>query len=114
MTAWPHRLDLIAQLYYRPNSPLSQYMFREILTTCDRKLIVIVLYPVGTSRKPLMRKNTLETREVKHQAYLLHLWREEQDDVWRASVKTTTGEKEVAFASLDELFVYLLRRTEAN
>lgn len=61
-----------------------------------------------------MRKNTLETREVKHQAYLLHLWREEQDDVWRASVKTTTGEKEVAFASLDELFVYLLRRTEAN
>lgn len=59
-----------------------------------------------------MRKNNLEAGHTPHQAYLLHLWREPQDDVWRASVKTTAGRKEIAFASLDELFVFLLRQTE--
>lgn len=61
-----------------------------------------------------MRKNNLEAGHTPHQAYLLHLWREPQDHVWRASVKTTAGQKEIAFASLDELFVYLLRQTEAQ
>lgn len=59
-----------------------------------------------------MKKSILEAGQAPHQAYLLHLWREPQDGAWRASVKTTTGEKEIAFASMDELFVYLLRQTE--
>jgi hypothetical protein len=48
-----------------------------------------------------------------HQASLLRLWREPHDQVWRASLKTTADDQEVAFANLDELFVYLLRQTEA-
>ncbi|MCL4806038.1 MAG: hypothetical protein KJ046_17220 [Anaerolineae bacterium] len=61
-----------------------------------------------------MKRKDLEQGQAMHQAYLLHIWREPQDLVWRASVRTTAGEKEIAFADLDELFVYLLRRTEES
>lgn len=51
-------------------------------------------------------------QQATHRAYLVRLWREPHDQVWRASLKTTAGDQEMAFASLDELFVYLLRQTE--
>jgi hypothetical protein len=51
-------------------------------------------------------------RRAMQQAYLLRLWREPHDQVWRASLKTTADDQEIAFANLDELFVYLLRWTE--
>ena len=52
-------------------------------------------------------------RQATNQIYLLRLWREPQDGIWRASLKTTADDQEIAFANLDELFVYLLRQTEA-
>jgi hypothetical protein len=55
----------------------------------------------------------LESRHSRVQAYLLRLWHEPQDQIWRASLKTTAGDQELAFPNLDELFVYLLRQTEA-
>ena len=55
----------------------------------------------------------MEERRALGQVYLLRLWREPQDQIWRASLKTTTDDQELAFANLDELFVYLLRWTEA-
>jgi hypothetical protein len=61
-----------------------------------------------------MRKNSLEERRSQYQAYLLSLWCEPQDQVWRASLKTTADDQEIPFANLDELFVYLLRWTEAK
>jgi hypothetical protein len=79
----------------------------------DRKLIVVARYATGQARKDV-RKLKLEEWQPVHHAYLLRLWQEPQDHFWRASLKTTAGEKEIAFASLDELFVYLLRQTEAN
>lgn len=61
-----------------------------------------------------MRRNTLEEPQAIYQAYLLRLWCEPHDQVWRASLKTTADAQELAFANLDELFVYLLRWTEAR
>lgn len=55
----------------------------------------------------------MEESRARYQAYLLRLWCEPQDTVWRASLTTTAGDQELAFANLDELFVYLLRQTEA-
>jgi hypothetical protein len=49
-----------------------------------------------------------------YQAYLLRLWCEPQDQIWRASLKTTAGTQEIAFANLDDLFVYLLQWTEVR
>ncbi len=56
----------------------------------------------------------MEERLSLGQVYLLRLWREPQDQIWRASLKTTADDHELAFANLDELFVYLLRQTEAT
>jgi len=55
----------------------------------------------------------LEESRARYQAYLLRLWCEPQDTVWRASLTTTAGDQEFPFANLDDLFVYLLRQTEA-
>ena len=60
-----------------------------------------------------MNKKSVVDRQTTYQAYLLRLWREPQDGIWRASLKTTADDQEIAFANLDELFVYLLRQTEA-
>lgn len=56
----------------------------------------------------------MEDRRAMYQAYLLRLWREPQDQVWRAALKAPDAEQELVFASLDELFIYLLRWTEAK
>lgn len=55
----------------------------------------------------------MEESQARYQAYLLRLWCEPRDTVWRASLKTAAGDQEIAFANLDELFVYLLQQTEA-
>ncbi|CUS05970.1 protein of unknown function [Candidatus Promineifilum breve] len=60
-----------------------------------------------------MNKKRVAERQATNQIYLLRLWREPQDGIWRASLKTTADDQEIAFANLDELFVYLLRQTEA-
>jgi hypothetical protein len=77
----------------------------------DRNLIAVVVYRDSRARKNV-RKMNVEEKPSPHQAFLLRLWQEPQDHIWRASLKTTAGEREVAFANLDELFVYLLRQTE--
>jgi hypothetical protein len=61
-----------------------------------------------------VQTNIAEERQARYQAYLLRLWREPQDQVWRASLKTTAGAQELVFANLEELFLYLLRQTEAQ
>ena len=55
----------------------------------------------------------MEESRARYRAYLLRLWCEPQDTVWRASLTTTAGDQEFVFANLDDLFVYLLRQTEA-
>jgi hypothetical protein len=61
-----------------------------------------------------VKKNNVAGRRARYQVYLLRLWREPQDGIWRASLKTAAGDREIAFANLDELFVYLLRQTESK
>lgn len=60
-----------------------------------------------------MRRNPATSKGAtdEHQAYLLHLWHEPRDQVWRATLRTPSAEQEITFANLDELFVYLLRQT---
>jgi hypothetical protein len=46
-------------------------------------------------------------------SYLLRLWRvsNEQEPVWRASLKSSRSGESVSFASLEELFDFLQRQT---
>lgn len=56
----------------------------------------------------------VEGHQAPYQIYLLRLWRGPHDLIWRASLKTTAGDQELVFDNLDELFVHLLRWTEAK
>ncbi len=56
----------------------------------------------------------MKEQRNRYQAYLLRLWCEPNDRDWRASLKTAADEQELGFANLDELFAYLLRRTEGE
>lgn len=59
-------------------------------------------------------KGSKQGRGMVAQTFLLRLWYEEHDQVWRASLKTTADEPEMGFANLEELFIHLLRWTEAK
>jgi hypothetical protein len=48
-------------------------------------------------------------------SYLLRMWRakEEEGDVWRASLHSPQSGERVSFRTLDDLFVFLRRQTGA-
>jgi hypothetical protein len=50
--------------------------------------------------------------QCEYLSYLLRLWRvsNEQEPVWRASLKSSRSGESVSFASLEELFDFLRQR----
>ncbi|MCP4417898.1 MAG: hypothetical protein GY805_14835 [Chloroflexi bacterium] len=47
----------------------------------------------------------------KYMAYLLRLWRENQDSSWRALLENPNTEERVGFANLNELIKFLENKT---
>jgi hypothetical protein len=47
-----------------------------------------------------------------YHSYLLRLWQEQPDGEWRSSLQDTKTQECVAFATLSELFAYLIQETE--
>ena len=46
-----------------------------------------------------------------YQAYLLRLWRDNQNSAWRALLENSNNEERVAFATLSELVTFLETKT---
>ena len=62
-----------------------------------------------------MKENT-DASPIQYQSYLLRLWRVEQDghSSWRASLENSHTGARVGFANLEQLFAYLMSRTEGH
>jgi hypothetical protein len=62
-----------------------------------------------------MNENT-EAHESKYQSYLLRLWRVDSGahSTWRASLDDPRTGKRLGFASLEQLFAFLMDETEGG
>lgn len=63
--------------------------------------------------KEITRKAKIYPLETPHRSYLLRLWRtgDPDDARWQASIVTLRNGKRLGFASLEELFTYLMDQT---
>ncbi len=63
----------------------------------------------------MTRLTTSDPGEKKYRSYLLRLWREETlDPCWRAALEDPhTGER-IGFASLEQLFAFLMEQVEGD
>ncbi|MCW5853478.1 MAG: hypothetical protein KIT87_25650 [Anaerolineae bacterium] len=57
-----------------------------------------------------------DPRATLYQSYLLRLWAADEDGTrcWRASLEDPSSGERIGFANLEELFAFLMRRTEDN
>lgn len=57
-----------------------------------------------------------DLRAALYQSYLLRLWAAEDDGLrcWRAALEDARTGERIGFATLEELFAFLMRRTEDN
>jgi hypothetical protein len=46
-----------------------------------------------------------------YMAYLLRLWREKQDDSWRALLENPNSKEKIGFANLNDLIKFLENKT---
>jgi hypothetical protein len=62
-----------------------------------------------------MNASTTSDANVPHyRSYLLRLWCEASDRRWRASLEETQTGKRIGFASLEQLFVYLMGQADSD
>jgi len=64
-----------------------------------------------------MQMTTLMTSNPsakKYRSYLLRLWRAEAPDQWRASLEDPHTGKRIGFASLEQLFAFLMEQVEGD
>ena len=47
-----------------------------------------------------------------YQSYILRLWRESEDEEWRASLQNVTSGDVKNFASLSDLFMFICQKTD--
>lgn len=64
----------------------------------------------------LPKASTHNRRDTLYQSYLLRLWSVDEDGTrgWRASLDDPSSGERIGFANLEELFAFLMRRTEDN
>lgn len=53
-------------------------------------------------------------KETTYRSYLLRLWRDREGRSWRATLESPTDREQMAFAQIQDLFVYLAQQTGAQ
>jgi hypothetical protein len=58
----------------------------------------------------------IQRRPAAYRAYLLRLWRTDASDaaVWRASLEDSRTGERIGFASLEQLFAFLMEQTTSH